>query len=299
MARDIIIMIEGGAMLGVFGAGVVTAFQEADIYPRIHSVYGASAGAHDLAYFLAAQADSRQARVGSSIYYEDLIGRRFINPSRFFVYIWDLIVRRFRPRHAVRHILDLDYIIHVEQTVKKLDVRALVGQLIPFYIAAYDVARGQVVFLDGKQDTFQTLKASSTASPFYANTVEVRGRQYLDGGLIQDWDVEKIVREHPEKKIVYVINNKKNPWFTGFVLPYYLLEAVLNLMCFGWKISWSRLKNSFAYETKKKLFKFPNVTVVSNVLEFTNSITDKAVLLSIYEHGLVKGREALVRLGLA
>lgn len=69
MERDVIIVIEGGAMLGVFGAGVVTSFQQADMYGRVHSVYGASAGAHDLAYFLAAQKDSRQTKIGSSIYY--------------------------------------------------------------------------------------------------------------------------------------------------------------------------------------------------------------------------------------
>ncbi len=299
MERDVIIMIEGGAMLGVFGAGVVTSFQEANIYGRVHSVYGASAGAHDLAYFLAAQTDSRQARLGSSIYYEDLVGSNFIRPYRFFVYLFDLLMRRFRAGHQVRHIVDIDYLMHVERNIKVLHVDAIRNQDIPFYAAAYDTQLKRVVFLDGRQDTLQVLKASSSAPPFYANTVEVRGREYLDGGLIQDWDVEKIVREHPDKKILYVINNAKKAWFTIFALPYYFLEALLNLICFGWEISWPRLKNSFSYETRKKLSKYRNVAVVSNKLEFTNSVTDRAKVYRLYQHGLEKGRAVLGLLGLA
>lgn len=214
---------------------------------------------------------------------------------RFFI---DLIVRRFKPGHHVHHLLDLDYLMDVEKNAKKLDVGAIVNQPIPFFIAAYDVEARHVVFLDGKQDTLQTLKASSSAPPFFAETVEVRGRRYLDGGLIQNWDVDHIVRDHPDKKIVYVINNKKAAWFTGLSLPYYFLEALLNLMSFGWQISWGRLKNAFSYETEKKLSGFNNVTIISNSLQFTNSITDKMKLLEIYEHGLQEGGKALKTIGL-
>lgn len=299
MERDIIIVIEGGAMLGVFGAGVVTAFQEASIYGRVHSVYGASAGAHDLAYFLAAQEDSRQVPTGASIYYEDLIERHFIKPGRFFSFLWDIAVRQFRRDRPIRHLLDLDFLSEVERTTKKLDIGAIVRQPIPFYVAVYDVEKREVAFIDGKQDTLATLKASSSAPPFYADTVTLRGRKYLDGGLIQNWDVNKIVQGHPDKRIMYIINNRKSAWFTVLALPYYFFEAVLNTMCFGWRIGWARLKHSFSYATEKKLRRFPNVTVVSNTLQMTNSITDKKKLLKIYEHGLEMGKKALQEVGLA
>ncbi|MFA5052205.1 MAG: patatin-like phospholipase family protein [Patescibacteria group bacterium] len=296
MERDIIIIVEGGAMLGVFGAGVVTAFQEANIYDRVHSVYGASAGAHDLAYFLAAQADAQQVKVGSSIYYEDLARQNFIRPYRLFRFLTDLIIRRFRPSHRIRHLLDLDYLMEVEKTSKKLNVRDIVRQPIPFFVAVYDIENKRVVFVDGKQDTLQSLKASSSAPPFYAETVEVRGRRYLDGGLIQNWDADEIIRQHPGKKVVYVMNNKKSPWFTFVSLPYYCLEALLNVVGFGWGIGWTRLKNAFSYATEGKLRGFPNVTLVANALEFTNSITDPDKLLSIYHHGHEAGRAALQEL---
>ena len=46
--RDIIIIAEGGCMQGVFGAGVMTAFQESNLLnERVHSIYGSSAGAHN------------------------------------------------------------------------------------------------------------------------------------------------------------------------------------------------------------------------------------------------------------
>ena len=64
--KDIILIIEGGGILGVFGAGVLTAFQEANIYNRIKCIYATSAGAHDAAYFL-----TKQSKLGSSIYFKD------------------------------------------------------------------------------------------------------------------------------------------------------------------------------------------------------------------------------------
>jgi predicted patatin/cPLA2 family phospholipase len=50
--KDIIIISEGGCMSGVFGAGVFSAFQTFGLEERIDSIYAASAGAANAAFFL-------------------------------------------------------------------------------------------------------------------------------------------------------------------------------------------------------------------------------------------------------
>lgn len=67
MKEKAVLYVGGGAMAGVFGAGVVTRLQEVNAYENFSHAYGASAGAFDIAYFLA-----KQTRKGSSIYWEDL-----------------------------------------------------------------------------------------------------------------------------------------------------------------------------------------------------------------------------------
>lgn len=71
------IIADGGVMLGAFGGGVVTGLQETGFCEVADYAVGVSAGADDLAYFIAGQ-----SRIGTSIYYEDLIEGRFIDLLR-------------------------------------------------------------------------------------------------------------------------------------------------------------------------------------------------------------------------
>ena len=73
--NKVVLYLGGGSMAGVFGAGVVTRLQEENFYKHIKVAYGASAGAFNLAYFLA-----KQSELGSKIYWEDLT-YDFISPE--------------------------------------------------------------------------------------------------------------------------------------------------------------------------------------------------------------------------
>jgi len=63
----IALCIEGGAMRGVVGAGMVTGLEELGLTRAFDAVYGSSAGAICGAYFLASQ-----AAIGASIYSENI-----------------------------------------------------------------------------------------------------------------------------------------------------------------------------------------------------------------------------------
>src|SRR4051812_28025217 len=106
----IVLHIGGGVMAGIFGAGIITSFEEENIYPSIEAVYGSSVGVIIGAYFLA-----NQSKLGSSIFYEDLI-HDFIIPSYIPLGIYDRAWNKFIsaiPFGLIRNPVDINYVINI------------------------------------------------------------------------------------------------------------------------------------------------------------------------------------------
>ena len=288
--KDIILIIEGGGMLGVFGAGVVTALQEARIYNRLHSVYGWSAGAHDTAYFLA-----NQSWLASSIYYLDLDDRKFIKKWNLIPWFWELILYRLFKKSVKHQVMNLDYLYWVETVKKKMDLDTLVGHNIPFFVAVYDLAKRQSVFLDGRQNTMTLIKASASSPPFYATSVTVGGREYIDVDVNIGGKVTEIIDEHPDKKIIYVINNTKTIYSVLLAFPFEILRYIMMSLRFGTSVSWEYLWHTFRFTRPAEKAKLPNVLLAANRHHYFNFVTKRAKLLRVYHDGLAQGKE-LVRL---
>ena len=89
--RDIILILKGGTIQGIFGGGVMVAFERHDLYPRIHSIYAVSSGAHNAAYFL-----SGNTNEGATIYYDHLYKEHsFLKDLSFKIIcrkFWDLFI---------------------------------------------------------------------------------------------------------------------------------------------------------------------------------------------------------------
>lgn len=66
-------------MSGVIGGGAVSALEELGLTESFDEIYTVSAGFPNALYFL-----SKQTKLGTSIYYEDLNDRKFVNFSRFY-----------------------------------------------------------------------------------------------------------------------------------------------------------------------------------------------------------------------
>lgn len=125
---SIALAVEGGAMRGVVSAGMVSALEALGMTDAFDAVYGSSAGAINAAYFLAGQ-----AALGTTIYFEDINNRRFINLQR--------------PLYG-RPILDLGYLIdEVAVTRKPLDVGRVLASRSPLAVLATDVATCSPVVL--------------------------------------------------------------------------------------------------------------------------------------------------------
>jgi predicted patatin/cPLA2 family phospholipase len=156
---SIALVVEGGAMRGVVSAGMVSALEALGMIEAFDAVYGSSAGAINAAYFLAGQ-----AALGTTIYYEDINNRRFIDLRRSIV---------------GRPILNLAFLIDdVARRRKPLDVDRVLASPSPLAVLATDVATCAPVVLRGFRDGRDLLAAmrAGATMPIVAG----RPSPYLD-----------------------------------------------------------------------------------------------------------------------
>ena len=166
---SVALCVEGGAMRGVISAGMVSALEHLGLTHAFDAVYGSSGGAINAAYFLAGQ-----ARVGSTIYFDDINNARFIDP--------------LRPLRG-RSIVDLGFLLDdVAIKRKPLDVARLLRGVTPLAILATDVVNANRAVLRGFRDArglFGALRAGATMPIIAGEPFRYDGRDYLDASLTE------------------------------------------------------------------------------------------------------------------
>jgi predicted patatin/cPLA2 family phospholipase len=164
------LVIEGGGMRGVISAGMVTALEQLGLHDTVDAVFGTSAGANAGAYFIA-----RQAALGTSIYYEDLTDRRFIDFRRAL--------------HRQKGLVSLDHLLDdVMERVKPLDYEAVLTSPIPLHVVATHVPDFRPVLLDGFADADElrgALRATAQIPVAAGRPVRFRDELYVDGSVTQ------------------------------------------------------------------------------------------------------------------
>lgn len=156
------LIINGGIMWGSYAGGVMTAFEKMEMGNVFDHIIGISSGAAAGAYFLA-----NQSELGCSIYYENLIGKRFMNFLRL-------------PK-----IMDLDYLEGIMRYEKKLNIENIKQHRSNFLVSVTNVHTGKTELLPINQvdDIISLLKASMTVPGMYNTAVKVNGNEYMDGGI--------------------------------------------------------------------------------------------------------------------
>ena len=165
----IALCVEGGAMRGVVSAGMVSALEELGLGQAFDAVYGSSAGAINAAYFLAGQ-----ARMGTTIYFENLNNHRFISLARPL---------------AGRPIVDLDFLLNdIAIRTKPLDAIRVLSSPAPLTVMATDVTSATCAPLRDFEDAgalFGAMRAGATMPVVGGPPVTFRGRTYLDASLTE------------------------------------------------------------------------------------------------------------------
>lgn len=164
---SVALAVEGGAMRGVISAGMVSGLEELGLAGAFDAVYGSSAGAINAAYFLAGQ-----AALGTTIYYEDINTRDFID--------------HWRPLRG-QPIVDLSFVIdEVMVRRKALDVARVLAAPSPLSVLATDVATGRSAVLGGftsARDLFSALRAGATMPVVAGTPYPHREGRYVDASL--------------------------------------------------------------------------------------------------------------------
>lgn len=172
--RKTALIVQSGSMRGVFNAGSLIALEKMGFTEGFDAVYGASGGAINASYFL-----SKQSTFGTSIYYENINNKKFINLLR------------------IKKIVDINYLFdEVVAKTKPLDVKKVVNSKSKFYFFVTDSDTGECKKLTPSNKNFLNLLKASCTMPVYCNqSVCVDGKNYFDGAVGMAIPIEEAVKD--------------------------------------------------------------------------------------------------------
>ena len=289
MKRDVIIVLQGGTIQGVFSVGVLATLQKHNLYPRVHSIYGVSSGAHNAAYFLSGNID-----VGAHIYYDYLLHRRsflqHLSPRIVCKKLWDLYI------HGKSFdIIDLAYIEDLERNILKLDLEKIKNSPINFYVRVFNNKTLRTEYLDAKENTISKLIASSKVPPYAYSKTDTG--QYYDGGIMPTKDfLRNVVRKHTDKKIIYIFNDKKTHRRVTKNILIDFMDIAFKLRYLGIGYALKHLFNIYSYTYVRDLKKYKNVICVYDETGNSKREKSKRKIEDAYEFGRQRGKYILEKL---
>ena len=179
---DTALVVEGGALRGVFSTGLLDGFLEARFNP-FDLFIGVSSGASNLAAYLAGMI-GRNRR----IYLEYSLRPDFIDVPRFL---------------RGGHLIDLDWLWDITIREIRLDLATIDARTQPFIVVLTDVQTGAAVYRrTNAVDLEQLLKASSAVPLLYRDYPRVDGRPMTDGGVADAIPVGEAIRRGARRIMV-------------------------------------------------------------------------------------------------
>ncbi|MGL6326138.1 patatin-like phospholipase family protein [Aeromonas rivipollensis] len=161
--RQTALVVEGGAMRGIFAAGVLDAFMARGVTAFDHCI-GVSAGAVNLAAFLAGQ----QGR-NHSVITDYSCRPEFISLAKFM---------------RGGHWLDLDWLWEITICECRLDLVRFATNPVPLTVVTTRVSDGQAAYLKATAEELeQQVKASCSVPLAYRDFVRLGGEAMTDGGV--------------------------------------------------------------------------------------------------------------------
>ena len=183
------LVVEGGAMRGIFSAGVLDAFLQKGFNP-FDICLGVSAGATNLASFLAGM-HQRNFKV----YTDYSLRPEFISWRKFL---------------TGGHLLDLDWLWDITIRELRIDIPRIINGNQRFLVGVTSVESGEAHYINPSADNIEELlKASSSIPVLYRKQVSINGQQYVDGGLADPIPVEAAFR-HGARRILVIRSRKKD-----------------------------------------------------------------------------------------
>ena len=177
------LILEGGAMRGLFTAGVIDVLMENDIYTD--GAIGVSAGA-------AFGCNYKSGQIGRAYRYN----LRFCKDPRYC---------SLRSLLKTGDLYGGDFCYRVlPDELDKFDTKTFESSPIEFYMVCTDVNTGEPVYhkcTDGKRADLQWMRASASM-PVVSNVIKIDGKELLDGGIADPIPLKYFQSIGYEKNIV-------------------------------------------------------------------------------------------------
>ncbi|MDN3679677.1 patatin family protein [Vibrio tapetis subsp. quintayensis] len=209
------LIVEGGAMRGIFASGVLDAFMEENYLPYDFAI-GVSAGASNLVGYLS-QAPKRSHQVITSM----ATDKTFFNPTRF---------------AKGGNLVDVKWLW--EESNRRYPIACdVLFNSIPMYAALTNIETGHADYYQIKPGNLSNIIEATTALPIaYREPPCFSGGCYTDGGVADSIPVREayrrgarditVILSHP---LSYQMKPAKHPWLLKRVLSKYpnIAESML------------------------------------------------------------------------
>ncbi len=182
------LVVEGGAMRGIFAAGVLDLFIEEDFNP-FHSVIGVSAGAVNASAYLAKQ-KGRNFKMFTdySLRPEYISWKKFLRGG---------------------HLMDLDWSWDIATREIPINTDVLFASKTDFEIGVTMNSDGRSVFIKPDAENIShVMKASCTVPLFYRNFLKIDNHIVSDGGVSAPIPIQRAVEIGASK--IMVIRSRPN-----------------------------------------------------------------------------------------
>ena len=210
------LIVEGGAMRGIFASGVLDAFMSCDFQPYDFAI-GVSAGASNLLGYL-----SNQPKRSYNVITELATSKTFFNPKRFL---------------KGGDLVDVEWLWQESNRRYPVDKQSLF-EGIPFLATVTNVSNGHADYYRINESNMQEALIATAALPIAVKTPSCfSGACYTDGGVADSIPVKEayhrgarditVILSHP---LSYQMNPAKHPWLMKKLLSRYpgVAEAMVH-----------------------------------------------------------------------
>ena len=177
------LVLEGGAMRGLFTAGVIDVLMENGI--EFPAFVGVSAGA-------AFGCNYKSRQIGRALRYN----KRFCRDPRYC---------SFRSLFKTGDVFGAQFCYHeIPNTLDPFDGKAFNENPMAFYLVASDVETGKPFYkrLDRADDTAYEWIRASASMPIVSRVVELDGKKFLDGGVTDSIPLAFMERQYDRNVVV-------------------------------------------------------------------------------------------------
>jgi len=273
---DTALVVEGGALRGVFSTGLLDGFLEAGFNP-FDLFIGVSSGASNLAAFLAGMVGRNK-----QIYLDYSVRPAFIDFSRFL---------------RGGHLIDLDWLWEITIREIRLDLATIYARTQPFIVVMTDVQTGAAVYRPtDARDLEQLLKASSAVPLLYRDYPRVEGRPMTDGGVTDAIPVGEAIRRGARR--IMVIRSRHRDYVKRDSLSEYLIRWYVRAYPFLERAVAKRVRRY--NDTVALIRRPPNGVAIVEIcpperFRVSRLSQDLSVLQEGYDQGRAAATEAIAR----